>query len=228
MKTVILRPAWNRCRSNLKANICTGIFISLAIGLVCIGYYRFDRLGNILDHLGNLKSSYGFFYSAVSTAFFGGIIPYTVLAFRNNVPHKKRRSWFLFFVVFWAIKGIEVDGFYRLQNYFYGESQDFRIILYKVLTDMFVYCVFWSAPTTAIFYGWKKAGFVWKGLRELCSPEVLISESAFLLFTTWIIWIPAVSIIYSMPSNLQIPCFNLTLCFFVIVVSFIEPTKSDP
>ena len=58
----------------------------------------------------------------------------------------------------------------------YGESQDFRIILNKVLTDMFVYCVFWSAPTTAIFYGWKKAGFVWKGLRELCSPEVLISN----------------------------------------------------
>jgi hypothetical protein len=37
--------------------------------------------------------------------------------------------------------------------------------------------------------------------------------------TTWVVWIPGTAIIYSLPSPLQIPLFNLTLCFFVILVS---------
>jgi predicted branched-subunit amino acid permease len=36
--------------------------------------------------------------------------------------------------------------------------------------------------------------------------------------TTWVVWIPGTAIIYSLPYPLQIPLFNLTLCFFVILV----------
>ena len=104
-----------------------------------------------------------------------------------------------------------------------GRSTDALVVFYKVLVDQFVYCVFWSAPTTAIVYGWKNADFAWKKVRVIRFLNELVSESAFLLLTTWILWIPAVSIIYAMPANLQIPMFNLTLCFFVIIISYLEP-----
>jgi hypothetical protein len=54
---------------------------------------------------------------------------------------------------------------------------------------------------------------------------LMLDEILFLLFSTWIIWIPAVTIVYSMPTNLQIPLFNLTLCFFVLVITIAEPKK---
>ena len=219
----MFKHAWDRCRSNLTANVITGIFISTILGLVCWSYYQIDPFGKALDRLGELKQEFGYFYSSVTTAFFGGIIPYTILVIQKNIPTGKKKSWFLFFVVFWAIKGIEVDAFYRLQGIFYGDENQVQEIFYKVMTDMLIYCPFWSAPVTAIFYGWKKAGFEWAKVREVRSFNRLLSESAFLLFSTWIIWIPAVTIVYTMPTNLQIPCFNLTLCFFVVVISYLQP-----
>jgi hypothetical protein len=88
--------------------------------------------------------------------------------------------------------------------------------------DQFVYCIFWSAPFTALFYGWKKAGFKFVADPPWLSARFIFEESIFLLFSTWIIWIPSVSIIYAMPENLQIPLFNITLCFFVLVISVLE------
>ena len=44
-------------------------------------------------------------------------------------------------------------------------------------------------------------------------------EVARLLLSTWLVWIPATAIIYSLPSALQVPLFSLTLCFFVLLVS---------
>jgi hypothetical protein len=39
------------------------------------------------------------------------------------------------------------------------------------------------------------------------------------LLGIWVVWIPATSIIYSLPLPLQIPLFNLVLCFYVLTVS---------
>ena len=40
--------------------------------------------------------------------------------------------------------------------------------------------------------------------------------------STWVVWIPAVAIIYSLPSALQVPLFNLVLCFWCLLMSFIS------
>jgi hypothetical protein len=40
-----------------------------------------------------------------------------------------------------------------------------------------------------------------------------------------LIWIPAVSIIYSMPNELQIPLFNLVLCFWVLLLNVLNKPR---
>ena len=35
----------------------------------------------------------------------------------------------------------------------------------------------------------------------------------------WTVWIPAVTIIYSLPAELQVPMFNLVLCFYTLVLA---------
>ena len=221
----MLRQAWDRCRTNLKANLITGVCIWSLGSVLVLTYYNIEYFANLLDQFGKLKTENGFLYSALSTSLFGGVIPYMALLFRKSIPESKRMTWFVFFVLFWGYKGIEVDAFYRLQGLLFGQNNSFQVILTKVCTDQFVYCVVWAAPTTAIFYGWKNADFLWSEVREIRDFKCLVSESAFLLFTTWIIWTPAVAIVYAMPRDLQIPCFNLTLCLFVLVISYLEPNK---
>jgi hypothetical protein len=45
--------------------------------------------------------------------------------------------------------------------------------------------------------------------------------------STWAVWIPAVTIIYCLPAPLQIPLFNLVLCFWVLVLSFISKRPAE-
>ena len=223
-----LSLAWLRCRQSLRANLITGVVLWSFGLLIILCYHWSPGFGHLLGNLGSLKKEWSYLYSCISTAFFGGLVPYLFLYLRGMLPVGLKISWLLFFLIYWGIKGMEVDAFYRLQGYLFGYESTFRTILTKVLVDQFVYCIFWSAPFTAVFYGWKKAGFKfvtdppWLRIRLICE------ESIFLLISTWIIWIPSVSIIYAMPENLQIPLFNITLCFFVLVISVLQtPNKTS-
>jgi hypothetical protein len=110
----------------------------------------------------------------------------------------------------------------------FGSGVDWRTIASKVLVDQFVYCVFWATPVTALFYAWMDVGFSAKRLKAEKNWSEIFDLILIFTVSTWMVWIPGTAIIYSLPSPLQIPLFNLTLCFFVILVSlFGGQTKED-
>lgn len=211
---------------NLKQRIGEGIRVNLIPGLVLwimgvclVAVYYFGEFSRPwFNQIIILKETYGFAYSAVSTCFFGGLIPYVFMQLTGRDRLKGLGSGVIF-LGYWAIRGIDVDAFYRLQAMVFGTEVDLLTIIAKVLVDQFVYCVVWASPITALFYAWREAGFSlkqWKG-NKTCSE--LFDMILIFTVTTWVVWIPGTAIIYSLPSPLQIPLFNLTLCFFVILVS---------
>ena len=107
-----------------------------------------------------------------------------------------------------------MDAFYRLQAMIFGTGVDWRTIASKVLVDQFVYCVFWATPVTALFYAWMDVGFSVKRLKAEKSWSEIFDLILIFTVSTWMVWIPGTAIIYSLPSPLQIPLFNLTLMFF--------------
>jgi len=224
---LLFKKGWVRCRNNLRANILTGIVLWVMGCLIIAAFHWNPTFNALMKKVGVNKAEWGYGYSCLSTAFFGGLVPYCLLFIQGKIPSGRRLAWLAFFLIFWGVKGIEVDIFYRLQGYYFGYLANFQTILTKVLVDQFVYCIFWSAPCTAVFYGWKRAGFSFTKNRSWLSVGYILEESAFLLLSTWIIWIPSVSIIYAMPKDLQIPLFNLTLCFFVLVISMLEKRKGE-
>jgi hypothetical protein len=223
----LFKQGWLRCRENLLANFLTGLVLWAIGGLIIAAFHWYPAFNGVLVEVGVKKAEWGYGYSCLFTAFFGGLVPYCLLFLRGKIPRGRKLSWLAFFLIFWGVKGMEVDAFYRLQGYLFGYSVDFQTIFSKVLVDQFVYCIFWSAPCTAFFYGLKRADFTLGKGRSWLSFGYILGESAFLLVSTWVIWIPSVSIIYAMPKDLQIPLFNLTLCFFVLVISFLEKTNGE-
>ena len=211
---------------NLKQRIGEGIRVNLIPGLVLwimgvclVAIYYFGEFSRPwFNQIIILKETYGFGYSAVSTCFFGGLIPYVFMQLTGRDRLKGLGSGVIF-LGYWAIRGIDVDAFYRLQALVFGTEVDLLTIVAKVLVDQFIYCVIWASPITALFYTWREAGFSikkWKGNKTWAE---LFDMILIFTVTTWVLWIPGTAIIYSLPSPLQIPLFNLTLCFFVILVS---------
>jgi len=43
----------------------------------------------------------------------------------------------------------------------------------------------------------------------------------------WLIWIPVVSCVYALPSPLQMPLFNLVLCFWSMLFAHITSKQSQ-
>ena len=218
---------------NLKQRIAEGIRINLIPGLVlwimgvCLVaiYYLGEFSRPWFNQIIILKETYGFAYSAVSTCFFGGLIPYVFMQLTGRDRLKGLWSGVIF-LGYWAIRGIDVDAFYRLQAMVFGTEVDSLTIVSKVLVDQFVYCVVWASPITALFYTWREAGFSLKQWKGSKTWSELFDMILIFTVTTWVVWIPGTAIIYSLPSALQIPLFNLTLCFFVILVSVFSQNES--
>jgi hypothetical protein len=75
---------------------------------------------------------------------------------------------------------------------------------------------------------WQDQGFNWLKTRRQLTLPILTIKIATTVVTNWLIWIPSVILIYMMPLSLQIPLFNLVLCFFVLVLSAVQKDEIAP
>ena len=209
----------------VKANLLPGIILQVFALALVAGYYNLESINSFCAKVADLKVEHGFLFSGLSTALFGGVIPFIFLILMKKAPSALIISHGIFFFIFGFIKGMEVDLLYRCQALMFGTETTAPVIVKKVLFDQFVYNMFYAAGMMTLCYLWKDSGFSFKKFRENCSKEVFTLTIPSVLFSTWIVWIPATAIIYSLPAPLQIPLFNIVLCFFVLLVSFLCKTE---
>jgi hypothetical protein len=215
----------------MKANLKPALVLQAFALLILLAYYRTGAGHAWLSGIGELKARYGFVYSALATCLFGGILPYLVLLTTGKIARASRGPELVFYLLFWAWKGIEVDAFYRLQALAFGTGNDFRTISLKVLVDQLAYAPIISAPVQVLCFLWKDSGFSIAGTRAALARRSLVPRTLVVIFSTWVVWIPAVTVIYALPSALQIPLFNLVLCFWCLLMSFLSresPAEPTP
>lgn len=226
-KPSYLHSLWQANAAGVKANLVPGVVLWILGLAVVASYYFWPETSVLFEQVIEWKQRYGYCYSAVATAIFGGLIPFLYLLGSGQVPAGKALSWGLFFVLYWTIRGIEVDALYRFQAWLFGDDAHWKTVMTKVIFDQFVYCPIWSAPLTAICYGWRDAGFSWRALRSRINRRLFLFQVPSVLLSIWIVWIPATAIIYSLPLALQVPLFNLVLCFFVLLVSVLSSEAEE-
>ncbi|GLS92068.1 hypothetical protein GCM10007916_31380 [Psychromonas marina] len=202
----------------LQQNLLPGLVLQVFAVLTALSYFYYEPATILFSYLGDLKSQYGWKYAMISTAIFGGLIPFVYLALTKQVTDKLAKTG-LFYVLFWAYKGVEVDLLYQLQEQWFGNANDVNTLVKKTVVDQFIYGTLWAAPSMAIAYLWKDKLLNFSKTFASLDRQFFCLQIPTVLITNWIIWIPSVLIIYSMPSDLQIPLFNFVLCFFVLLLS---------
>lgn len=218
---------FTECKKSIKVNLVPGLILqTFAIALVVL-YYNFDPVKNFCNDIANLKTKYGYFFSAVSTALFGGFLPWLYMVYRGDIKKELCLSHGLFFFLFWFYKGMEVDFLYRMQAVMFGEGTDFATISKKVAFDQFVYNLFYACASITICYMWKDNHFSFKETKKKINKETLTITLPSVIVSTWIVWLPTTAIVYSLPAALQVPLFNIVLCFFVLMIATLCETKSS-
>ncbi|MFT4175508.1 MAG: hypothetical protein QM627_02525 [Luteolibacter sp.] len=211
-----------------KANLVPGLVIQAIMLALLLAYYFYPPTTDLLNRLAGVKQAWGYGYSLVSAAIAGAVIPeiLRIVLLQGRRVTRANLSNFLFSAVYWGVMGMVVDFFYRLQARWFGEEASFEVVAKKVLVDQFLYNPLFAAPVVAILYDWKNSGYRVRGFGRFFTWRYYKTTVIPTLFATWGVWIPIITIIYSLPSLLQIPLFGLALSLWVMLYTWMSERRA--
>ena len=187
-----------------KANLLPGLIVQVAMLVVVLGYYFYPPTTEWLDAMARVKARWGFVYSAGAAVIAGALLPelLRILVFQKG-RIQRRNGWNLMYTVpFWGIMAVTV--------------------VKKVVFDQFIYSPLFSGPLTVWFYDFKNRGPQVTPPREFLTWRHYRAAVLPVMFATWGVWIPVVSILYSLPPLLQIPMYILALTLWVMIYTWMS------
>lgn len=222
-------PPWMAGLRAARANLIPGLIVQAVMLGLLLAYWFYPPTTLLLDRLALVKERWGFGYSAVSAIIAGAFIPelLRIAVFQKGRICKKNGANLLFAVPFWCTMGIVVDALYRMQAVWFGADAAFPVVAKKVLVDQFIYNPLFAAPCTAMLYDWKNRGYGLHALGDFFTTQYYHNVVIPTLFATWGVWIPIVTILYSLPSLLQIPLFGLALSMWVMIYTWMSERRAD-
>jgi len=216
------QSVWAICVEGFRRNRVPAVILQSAAGILLASYFLVPSLRPVFDSVSDLKERTDPWFAIMSTSLFAGFIPWAVSLHRGRISAGRGLPHLIGMLLYWAMVGGVVDGLYTLQDQWFGSGRDFQTLALKTLVDQGPFNLFWATPTCLIFYGWKETDFSWTRFRTVHSWPVIKRKYITIQVSCWIVWIPAVAMIYAMPLALQIPLFSLVICFFSILLMFLN------
>ena len=206
-----------------KENLIPGLVIIFFAGLLVTAYYAFSSVRDALEGLQSLRNSWGLGFSMLTSAIGAGLIPGLYLMAVGKSQHDGRGFLDLLFTsLVWATNMIWVDNFYNFQDWFWGPSATFGIVISKMLLDQFVFTAFFSIHHVALGFRLRDLNYDFKALGSALRDDWIIKTIIPMLVNCWLTWIPGTLVVYSLPLPLQIPLMVLIQCFFALEMAFVS------
>lgn len=226
MTTTIRPPRETPVRAALRgarANLGPGLVLQVFAVALVAAYYGHAGTREWFDRVAALREQIGVIFPMISTAVFGAIIPSLYLCALPATRREQSAAKIVALTLFWAAKGAEVDFLYRGLAALVGADNDIATIVVKSLLDQFVYCPVWAVPSCWAMYAWVGAGLRWRPVwRDIRTAGWYRRSVLPVLVSNLGVWLPAVALIYALPTGLQLPMQNLVLCFYTLLLATIE------
>ena len=200
-----------------RANLIPGLVLQGAAIALLAAYYGIPSVRETLGVVTQWQERYGIAFSLGSYLFFCGLVPYFFCMAMSALRPKEPGKALVFALVFWGIMGLIVPKFYAFQSFLYGNGTDFRTLTFKVLTDQFGYTTCFASPVVAITHVWKDRGYSWTAIAPLLGKGWFRRLVVPNLVMNWVVWIPSLCVIYSLPPLLQSHVAGLIGGFWVLM-----------
>jgi hypothetical protein len=223
------RTALRIAAQGAKANLLPGLLLQCLMVVFLALYVMHEGTREVLSQVANIKQEAGYTFALFSYIFSAALLPEILrIGFFQEGRPLWRNLWnFLTAAPAWGLMGMLVDAFYRAQVMWFGPGHDFQTILCKVLVDQFLFSPFFSNPVMVGYFAWRDAGFRRQAARQIFRRGFFLDRVFPVQVAGWCIWIPGVTVVYFMPSELQLPVASLIQCFWVLVFLFINrPRKT--
>lgn len=209
---------WQAGWQSARALFRPGLILQAAALALVLSFYYLPAASGWFSQLARWRMEGGYLFSALASALCGGLLPFLYLRFTSHRPGTYPWAHLLFFTSFWAWKGAEVDLLYRALASWYGNGNGPATIVRKVVTDQFGFNPLYATPVGNLIFAWKDAGFRWRPVfADVRAGRWYARRVLPVLISVWALWIPVVSCVYALPPALQIPLFNVVLCFWSLL-----------
>jgi hypothetical protein len=226
----LIGVAFEEALRSLRLNLIPGLLLQGLMIVLAAAYCWIPDINRALMHLGYMKDHWGLLFSFVGTSAASSFLPELLRPFLTKSARPAQEppllSRLLFAIPFWGLIGMQVDLFYRLQFLMFGPSDSLLVIVAKVVVDAFLYCPLLAIPEAVCVFLWKDHEFTHRGFRGWTPLRFYALKIFPVLMTNWMVWIPVVSIIYSLPSALGIPLFIIAQAFWVMVFTTLSSRKA--
>jgi hypothetical protein len=205
-----------------KKNLLPGLLVQILMALFLFLYLSHEGTRSLLARLATTKQESGFAFAFVGYLLAAALLPelLKISFFQNFRPHPTNLKNFLIAAPFWGAFGVIVDLLYRAQDQWFGTDADIATILPKVLVDQFLFSPLIGAPLAILYFAWAEHGFRLTGIRSVL-PDLPLRVLG-IQCAAWMIWIPGVTLIYAMPSLLQIPIAILLTSFWILIFTTVR------
>jgi len=209
-----------------RQNRVSCVVLNTIAAALVVSYYQVPALAGFWESLGALKTRWSFGFSCASTIFAAALLPTVVQWAQGVLPAGERGRRLLLLMLFWGYRGMEIDLFYCLQTLLFGHGNDAATLVKKVAFDQFVMSPLWFVPTYVVALRWVEMGGSWSRTRPTLNREFWTRTCPTVLVTNWLVWIPALALVYSLPAALQFPLFSVVMCFFILVVTMLTKRRN--
>ncbi|MDD5351391.1 MAG: hypothetical protein PHQ12_14360 [Chthoniobacteraceae bacterium] len=210
-----------------RANLVPGLIVQAAMAAVLLGYFFYPPARAWLEELARLKERWGYGFACGAGMLAGAVVPelLVIVIFQRGRVHRSNWSDLLFGLLYWGSQSMVVDAFYRFQAVLFGTHPDLLTVAKKVIVDQFIYTPLYSMPFAMVCFTWKNNGYRWEGMRRVFTLRFYREVTIPSIIAAWGVWIPVVSMVYSLPPLLQVPLFSLALTFWSMMLTWITRQK---
>jgi hypothetical protein len=220
--STVQEAPWQAGLHSIRALLRPGLALQTAALALVLAYYFVPAAADSFAQLARWQTEGGFAFSAITTALCGGLLPFLFLRLQPETREAHPWPHLIFFLLFWAWKGAEVDLWYRTLSWWHGSGNDPSTIVRKVLSDQFGFNPLYASPIGNLCFAWKDAGFRWAPVAADVRAGRWYARSVLpVLLAVWFLWIPVTACVYSLPAPLQMPLFNVVLCFWSMLFAHI-------
>ena len=205
--------------SVFRENRVPCVLLNVLVVALVASYYRVPEVAGMWEAVGAFKLRWSYAFSLASTVFAAVVLPFAVQATMGTLRREGRWRRLALLGLFWGYRGMEIDLFYRFQGWLFGDGNEAGTLIKKVALDQFVMSPLWFVPTYLVALRWIDRGGSWKELRRSLDTGFWRRTLPSVLLTNWLVWIPALALVYSLPAALQFPLFSIVMCFFILVVT---------
>jgi len=203
-----------------RKHLYAGIMLWLFGVSIVVSYYFWPVARHGLEQVSQAKVAWGIGFSILSTSIFGGLIPSLITAGSNGFSFSRNLYLLWTNTVFWGLKGIELDLLYQGQARLFGGDNQLSTIITKTVVDQFIYVPAIGLTNVVLFVLWRDLDFSGRRFRAALGAHWYRERILPVVISNWVLWIPAVILIYSLPTSLQLPIQNLVLVFWNLILFF--------